>query len=210
MLESRWLAWTTPLLATLLFAASAAAIDLTGETVVLTYAIGNTSGTAMATVGAGAEFVIELVPTSPGFSIATIDITPDQLTLTHNRSTRLGPGFPVIDDDVLVFEFTGLATNIGDVVLTADPMPEWFGGLTFTGTTITLDQLVDNAGVNQSLKVWTVAELQGDFWGAANWGELVWGGTPPVPAIHGLGLFALTALLVGSVAHWTKRRGEEG
>lgn len=209
MLESRWPAWTIPLLATLLFAASAEAIDLTGETVVLTYELGNTSGTAMATVGPGPEFVIELVPTSPGFSIATIDITADQLTLSHSRSTRLGPGFPVIDDDVLVFEFTGLAIDIGDVVLTADPMPEWFGGLTFTDTTITLDQLLDNAGVNESLKVWTIEELQGDFWGGANWGELVWGGALAVPAIHGIGLFALSALMAGTVARWTKRRGDE-
>lgn len=207
MLESRWRTWTTPILLTLLLAGNAEAIDLTGEPVTLTYDLGNVSGTAMATVGPGPEFVFELVPSIPGFSIATIDITADEITLTHSRDTRLGPGLPFVDDDFLDFEFPNLAPGIGDVVVTNDPMPEWFGGLSFTGTTVSLDQLLDSAGVNTQLEVWTITELQGDFWGVANWGELVWGGATAVPAVHGVGLFALSALLVSAGAHITRRRG---
>ena len=56
-------------------AAPALALDLTGQTVDLTYNFGNASGSVSATVGPGAEFVLEGDPASPGFSTGTIDIT---------------------------------------------------------------------------------------------------------------------------------------
>jgi hypothetical protein len=146
--------------------ATAVATNLTGRQVVPTYEFGNASGTAMATVGPGPEFVIEGVQTSPGFSVASLDITTDTLTLTHDRSTRLGRGFPIIDDDVLQLGFPDLPVGFDSVSLSVDPTPEWFAGLAFTPATIELDQTLDNAGVNTQLEVWTIALQQGDVWGA--------------------------------------------
>jgi hypothetical protein len=135
----------------------ARAIDLVGQQVDLTYNFGNDSGSLSTTVGAGAEFVIEGVPGTPGFSVGTIDIAADTLTLTHNRGTTLGPGFPTLSDDSLVLSFPNLpGASITSVALTTDPAPQWFGGLAFDGTSITLTQLLAQASVNAQPKIWTI------------------------------------------------------
>jgi hypothetical protein len=36
-----------------------------------------------------------------------------------------------------------------------------------------------------------------NVWGGADWGQLLWGGLTAVPVMHGVGLMALSALLVG-------------
>jgi hypothetical protein len=138
------------------------AIDLIGQQVDLTYDFGDGSGSLSATVGPGPEFVLEGSPANgPAFSTATIDITANTLTLTHNRSTNLGPGLPVVSDDFLIFSFPNLpGGSILDVMLTADPMPTWFAGLSFTDTSLTLTQLDSMAGVDTALKVWTFDLLE--------------------------------------------------
>jgi MYXO-CTERM domain-containing protein len=133
------------------------ATSLVGQQVDLTYNFGNFSGNLSATVGDGPEFVLEGIG-EPGFeSTGTIDISADTLTLSHNRVTILGPGFPDITDDVLIFTFPNLpAETIEGVTLTADPMPDWFGGLDWTGNSITLTQLVNPASVSASTKEWSI------------------------------------------------------
>lgn len=209
-LITRWLLAIGILVSSTVVPAAARATDLIGQQVDLTYNFGNVSGVVSAIVGPGSEFVLVGVPGTPNLSTGTIDITVDSVTLTHNRSTRLGPGQPFIDDDFLEFSFPNLPVPIETVTLTADPLPEWFGGLAFTNTTITLTQLLDNAGVNTSLKVWTVFQRSGNFWSGANWGELVWRSITAVPAVHVLGLFVLSALLVGTGTHLTRRPRRKG
>jgi hypothetical protein len=54
-------------------------------------------------------------------------------------------------------------------------------------------------------------EPTGHVWGGETWGVLVWGGVvEQLPALHALGLFALSALLVGAGAYLTGRRGRAG
>ena len=131
--------------------------DLTGQQVDLSYNFGDQSGILSATVGFGPEFVL-VATGNPAFSTATIDIVDSTITITHNRGTTLGPGLPVVSDDVLTFSFPGLTPQlINDVQLTNDAMPTWFAGLAFDGSSITLTQLQNTAGVNTSLKEWTVS-----------------------------------------------------
>ena len=142
-------------------------IDLVGQAVELSYDFGNGSGSLTATVGDGSEFVLEGAPSIPDLSIATIDIGADTITLTHSRGTRLGPGLPVISDDFLTFSFPSLPGAIERVLETEDPMPEWFDGLDFASTSVTLTQERDNAGVNTSLKTWSIALTEIELRGVA-------------------------------------------
>jgi len=182
---------------------------LLGQPVELVYDFGNSSGTLTATVGLGPEFSIEGEPSlGPGFSTAAIDVDAHTLTITHNRSTRLGPGLPTISDDFLTFTFPNLPTiSIEGVAQTAAPMPEWFSGVSFTGNSITLTQLLADAAVDTQLNEWTVDQLNAQVWGGADWGELVWGGVlPNVPAMHAVGLAVLSSALVAMGARMTRRR----
>jgi MYXO-CTERM domain-containing protein len=134
-----------------------ASADLAGQQVDLVYNFGTESGTLSATVGDGPEFVVLGIVETGFESIATIDISADTLTLTHNRSTILGPSFPDITDDSLAFTFPNLPPQTIDaVVLTADPMPDWFSGLDWTENSITLTQLINPASVSASTKVWSI------------------------------------------------------
>ena len=128
-------------------AGSAGAVDLTGERVDLVFNFGNGQGSVFATIGPGPEFVLEGDPFNPGFSVATIDVGPDTISITHDRPTGLGPGLPVVSDDFLDFSFPNAPSYlVGNVVLTNDPMPTWFAGLSFGPGTISLTQTSPTAG----------------------------------------------------------------
>ena len=53
---------------------------------------------------------------------------------------------------------------------------------------------------------WPALAIDGNVWGGANWGELVWGSLEGVPALHGVGLLTLSTLLAGAGAFLMKRR----
>ena len=53
---------------------------------------------------------------------------------------------------------------------------------------------------------WPALAIDGNVWGGANWGELVWGVLEGVPALHGVGLLTLSTLLAGAGAFLTSRK----
>ncbi len=182
-------------------AGSAGAVDLTGERVDLVFNFGNGQGSVFATIGPGPEFVLEGDPFNPGFSVATIDVGPDTISITHDRPTGLGPGLPVVSDDFLDFSFPNAPSYlVGNVVLTNDPMPTWFAGLSFGPGTISLTQTSPSAGVNTQLKIWTIEAVQGQVWGGDTWGQLrwTWRVSAAVPGLAPVGLVALTLLMAGA------------
>ncbi len=135
------------------------AVDLIGQRVDLTYDFGDDSGTLSGVVGPGVEFVLEGDPSTPGFSRGSINIIGQAITLTHNRNATLGPSTPVVSDDFLSFSFPDLPSGaIGNVTLTADPIPGWFGGeLFYDDRSVSLQHTDATATVNTLLKVWTIA-----------------------------------------------------
>lgn len=135
----------------ILASSPANAAGLSGKNIELNYNFGNDSGTLNATVGNGAEFVLDAFPNRQDVNFElTIDFDDTGFTLSPSRLVFLGPSFPLVTDDFLNFSISGV--QLTDVTLSNDGSVGAFEQLSFTGTSISLNEQPDN---NQNLQSWS-------------------------------------------------------
>jgi hypothetical protein len=155
---------------------------------------------------------------------------PDGLTLTitATRNTTIND----INGHFRSFEFTGLdfpgggtLTNAVVTGLSGTQAIKWAGGplgpaqvTAFGAGFFTFETGSWNSGgvvfgdtITATIELTVLEVFEGHVWGGETWGVLVWGGgVEQLPTLHALGLFALSALLVGAGAYLMGGRGRAG